>query len=187
MLPAIKALIGTAAHRAALQAGCARPRVRLRRIESANRWIVAASLCAGMALLGGCGTSEPANRAKPAAADASLVGPDGRLRASVGVRMPNGGFAQILPIGCVVPCNQSAAIIPPGNNASGFELTLVTANPGPPITEESATRYAIGRVGARQGANERVMIFLSVRDGAISMRAFDRTSRAELPVQRITP
>ncbi len=78
-------------------------------------------------------------------------------------------------------------MIPPENNASGFELVLVTANPGPPFVEESATRYAIGRVGARPGASERVVIFLSIRDGAVVMRAFDRTTRTELPVQRVAP
>ncbi len=158
-----------------------------RRLKALIRIVAIAWLSASVVLLAACGTSESASRGKPAATSASLVGPDGRLRASVGVRTPNGSFAQILPIGCTAPCNQSASVIPPENNASGFELVLVTANPGPPFVEESATRYAIGRVGARPGASERVVIFLSIRDGAVVMRAFDRTTRTELPVQRVAP
>lgn len=151
------------------------------------RAVSVAVLSASAVVLVACGTSQPAARAKPAATGASLVGPDGRLRVAVGVRTPNGSFAQVLPIGCVAPCNQSASVIPPENNASGFELVLVAAQPGPPVVEESATRYAIGRVGARPGANERVVIFLSVRDGALLLRAFDRATRTELPVQRVLP
>lgn len=149
-----------------------------------TRWFVAGALALTLAA---CSSTDPASRTKPSAAAAPLVGADGRLRASVGVRLPDGGFAQILPIGCVAPCAQSASVIPPQTTASGFELVLVSAQPGPPLVEESATRYAIGRVGPQQGASERVVLFLSIRDGAVAMRAFDRTTRAELPVQRIAP
>lgn len=152
--------------------------------QSMTIWFVAGALSLTLAA---CSSTDPASRANPSAAGAPLVGADGRLRASVGVRLPNGSFAQILPIGCTMPCAQSASVIPPDNAGSGFELVLVSAQPGPPFVEENATRYAIGRMGGRQGANERVVIFLSVRDGGVAMRAFDRATRTELPVQRVAP
>lgn len=160
---------------------------RQRAAFAAQRMILLVCLCAALATLSACGTSGSADRRQPGASTTSLVGPDGSLRVSVGVRTPNGSFAQILPAGCVAPCVQSASVIPPENGASGFELMVVTANPGPPIVEERAERYAIGRIGARPGVAERVVIFMSVRDGALALRAFDRTTRAELPVRRVAP